>query len=225
MILALDSATEVIYLAVFNDTKSFCVAIPSEKGKRHSALLMASINTLFEKHNLDRDQIQGVVCGVGPGGFTSLRVGVATAEGLAVGGLPSWSFTSFELRHAALNLDQHIPLCWIALEGQRGDLFVQPWSHEAPLAPATLMSIQRFKETVGQDPWWVPNSVSTNIQNFTSPLSLSAQEEVITLQGLVDISRLKIKMTPQKPLVPIYIRETDAEIHLRSSRSNTSSLK
>lgn len=223
MILALDSATDIIYLSVLNESESFSLAVPSEQGKRHSVLLMKAIDTLFVKHHLVPTQIKGVVCGVGPGGFTSLRVGVATAEGLAIGGLSTWGFTSFEFRHTALYLDQHVSSCWIALEGQRGDLFVQPWKHEAPLAPASLMSIQHFKEVVRQEPWWAPRAVLEKIGHFSPPISLSGEEETIMLRGLIEMARSKIKTPPQKPLVPIYIRETDAEIHLRSSQNQPAS--
>lgn len=219
MILALDSATDIIYLSVFNDSEAFSLAIPSEQGKRHSVLLMKSIDALLANHNLLPTQIQGVVCGVGPGGFTSLRVGVATAEGLAIGGLPTWGFTSFEFRRAALHLDQRLSTCWIALEGQRGDLFVQPWNHEAPLAPASLKSIPRFKEAVGHNPWWAPRAILEKINHTHPPISI-ADEENAMLRGLVALGRLKIKAPPQKPLVPFYIRDTDAEIHLRSSRDH-----
>ena len=50
MILALDSATDIIYLSALNESESFSLAVPSEQGKRHSVLLMKAIDTLFAKH-------------------------------------------------------------------------------------------------------------------------------------------------------------------------------
>ncbi|MFM8233806.1 MAG: tRNA (adenosine(37)-N6)-threonylcarbamoyltransferase complex dimerization subunit type 1 TsaB [Holophagaceae bacterium] len=223
MILALDSATDILYLSVHNDRDAFSLAVPSEQGKRHSVLLMQAIESLFSKHHLVPGQIQGIVCGVGPGGFTSLRVGVATAEGLAIGGLPTWGFTSFEFRHAALRLNQPISTCWIALEGQRGDLFVQQWNNQSPLTSPSLMSIPNFKEAVGHQSWWAPRSVLPKLSLNSPPLALSGEEETVMLRGLLEIARSKTVTPPQKPLIPVYIRETDAEIQLRSSQDGTQS--
>jgi tRNA threonylcarbamoyl adenosine modification protein YeaZ len=58
-------------------------------GFRHGETLLPAIRGVIGENNLRLSRITGIVVGTGPGAFTGLRVGLATAKGLAVGlGLP-----------------------------------------------------------------------------------------------------------------------------------------
>lgn len=52
-------------------------------GYRHGEELLARIEALLADRGLGRSELGGVVVGLGPGAFTGLRVGIATAKGLA----------------------------------------------------------------------------------------------------------------------------------------------
>src|SRR5207342_1439060 len=54
-------------------------------GYRHGETLLPAIERLLDEHGVDRSRIAAVVVGTGPGAFTGLRVGIATAKGLAHG--------------------------------------------------------------------------------------------------------------------------------------------
>lgn len=51
----------------------------------YSQELLAEIEALLESARVARERLAGIVVNVGPGGYGSLRVGVATAQGLALG--------------------------------------------------------------------------------------------------------------------------------------------
>ena len=58
-------------------------------GHRHGETLLPEIERFLAEHALDRTDLTGLVVGTGPGAFTGLRVGIATAKGLAHGlGIP-----------------------------------------------------------------------------------------------------------------------------------------
>lgn len=57
-------------------------ALPS--GERHSATLLPAIVSLLGDCGIGRDEMGGISVGIGPGSFTGLRMGIATAQGLAV---------------------------------------------------------------------------------------------------------------------------------------------
>lgn len=62
------------------------VATHAEPAARHAnTRLLPSIQELFDAHGLSKDDIGAVVCGRGPGSFTGVRIGVATAKGVARG--------------------------------------------------------------------------------------------------------------------------------------------
>ncbi len=53
--------------------------------KSHSTQLFAQIESALKVGNLEKAELDGVAVTVGPGSFTGLRVGVATAKGIAAG--------------------------------------------------------------------------------------------------------------------------------------------
>lgn len=58
-------------------------------GYRHGEELLARIDEMLKSSGTPRSSLNGIVVGTGPGAFTGLRVGLATAKALAVGlGVP-----------------------------------------------------------------------------------------------------------------------------------------
>jgi len=104
MILGLDTATEWVYLALADQGDSWTKRVLTGPSNSASSVLLPSVDELLHDAGASRKEIKGVAACVGPGGFTSLRVGVATAEGFAINGLSVWGFSAFELRARALRL-------------------------------------------------------------------------------------------------------------------------
>ncbi len=70
--------------------------------EEHASLLVPRVGALMDEVGADGEEISGVVVGAGPGSFTGVRVGAATAKGLArAWELPLWAFSS--LAAAAVN--------------------------------------------------------------------------------------------------------------------------
>jgi tRNA threonylcarbamoyladenosine biosynthesis protein TsaB len=58
-------------------------------GHRHGETLLPTLGRVLGENNVRRSRLRGIVVGTGPGTFTGLRVGLATAKGLAHGlGIP-----------------------------------------------------------------------------------------------------------------------------------------
>ena len=80
MILALDTSTAACSAALF-DGSGACVASADELiGRGHAERLVPMLDELLAGRRADR-----VIVGVGPGSFTGIRVGIAAAQGLAIG--------------------------------------------------------------------------------------------------------------------------------------------
>jgi tRNA threonylcarbamoyl adenosine modification protein YeaZ len=81
-LLAIDTATSQTVVAIERGDGSQAVASwPS--GQRHGEELLAGLDRLLAAEAIGLASIQAIVVGTGPGGFTGLRVGLATAKGLA----------------------------------------------------------------------------------------------------------------------------------------------
>jgi tRNA threonylcarbamoyladenosine biosynthesis protein TsaB len=63
--------------------------------EEHASLLTPSIKEILEGRGAVPEELAGVVVGAGPGSFTGVRVGAATAKALAWSlGRPLWAFSS-----------------------------------------------------------------------------------------------------------------------------------
>ncbi|WP_122263291.1 tRNA (adenosine(37)-N6)-threonylcarbamoyltransferase complex dimerization subunit type 1 TsaB [Ornithinimicrobium cerasi] len=82
MLLAIDTATSLIGAAV-HDGSAVRSRVTFEDGRRHGELLAPAVQQALEEAGTHRAALTAVVCGVGPGPFTGLRVGVVTALVLA----------------------------------------------------------------------------------------------------------------------------------------------
>ena len=54
-------------------------------GHRHGETLLPTLGRVLGENNVRRSRLRAIVVGTGPGSFTGLRVGLATAKGLAHG--------------------------------------------------------------------------------------------------------------------------------------------
>jgi tRNA threonylcarbamoyl adenosine modification protein YeaZ len=88
-ILAIDTATTQVVVASGSPDGTMDGTTTWVAGYRHGETLLPSIARFLGEQNLRRSRLIGIVVGTGPGAFTGLRVGIATAKGLAYGlGLP-----------------------------------------------------------------------------------------------------------------------------------------
>jgi tRNA threonylcarbamoyladenosine biosynthesis protein TsaB len=82
-ILGIDTATSRVVVAAAAPDGTFLGATHWDAGHRHGEQLLPAIGRLHGELNLRRSRIAAIVVGTGPGAFTGLRVGIATAKGLA----------------------------------------------------------------------------------------------------------------------------------------------
>jgi tRNA threonylcarbamoyl adenosine modification protein YeaZ len=89
VLLAIDTATTRIVVALGRPDGTLVGQATWPAGYRHGETLLPAIEQLLADHGVARARLTGVLVGTGPGAFTGLRVGLATAKGIAHGlGLP-----------------------------------------------------------------------------------------------------------------------------------------
>ena len=82
-LLAIDTATSQVVVGA-GDLSGEAIALTTwAAGHLHGETLLPSLGRLTGENNLRRSRIQGVIVGTGPGSFTGLRVGIASAKGIA----------------------------------------------------------------------------------------------------------------------------------------------
>lgn len=88
-IVAIDTATTQVVVATGTPDGSVDGITTWAAGYRHGETLLSTLSRFLGEQNIRRSRLAGIVVGTGPGAFTGLRVGIATAKGIAHGlGLP-----------------------------------------------------------------------------------------------------------------------------------------
>lgn len=96
--------------------------VQSARGKRHAETLAPAIEVVRDQAHVDMDDISCVAVDVGPGLFTGLRVGIATAKTVAhalrvpMVGVSSLDLLAFPVRWTPR-------LIVVAVDARRGELF------------------------------------------------------------------------------------------------------
>jgi tRNA threonylcarbamoyladenosine biosynthesis protein TsaB len=82
-ILAIDTALRSVVVGVARLDGTPIAETTWVAGYRHGETLLPSLQRVLGEANVRRSRLRGFVVGTGPGAFTGLRVGIATAKGLA----------------------------------------------------------------------------------------------------------------------------------------------
>lgn len=106
IILGIDTATEQVGVAV-GGVEGVLAEFRSSRGRRHAETLAPAVQFVCAQAGVALSEVSVVAVDTGPGLFTGLRVGLATAKAVAASlrvpmvGLPSLDLLAFPLRHAA----------------------------------------------------------------------------------------------------------------------------
>ena len=103
-ILGIDTSSMAASVAVIEDNKLICEYTINTK-KTHSQKLMPMIENMLGLSDLNVREIDAIAVCEGPGSFTGLRIGMATAKAIAhVNDIPVIGVNSLEALAANMNL-------------------------------------------------------------------------------------------------------------------------
>lgn len=152
MILALDTATRRASVALCRahgdeqDQRESGVAVLAEAAREvttHSEGLLALIDGVLREAGVSVGEVDAVCCGRGPGSFTGLRIGMATAKGLCLaGGLPILGVSSLWALYAGV---RHLPVAAggtvaALLDARRGELYIALFREGAPVGEERVVT-------------------------------------------------------------------------------------
>jgi tRNA threonylcarbamoyladenosine biosynthesis protein TsaB len=163
-ILALDTATSATAVAVLDTDDETAVEHRDDPGPgerpRHTAKLLALAAATLEEAGWHWDDLDRLVVGVGPGSFTGLRIGVATARALAQAReLPLVGISTLQsLALGAVGESRPDGILVPALDARRGEVFAAAWPAMAdrglgawePLLAPLAATPESLAETVSE---------------------------------------------------------------------------
>ena len=135
--LALDAATYEGSVAIIRDGRVVAERTVAMRGETEERLMPAVLAALADSGCTVRD-VERVVCGEGPGSFTSLRIAGAIAKGIAFGNvIPLFAVSSLAL--VVAGAAGVTPGAYLAvLDAMRGERFVAPFGRAADGTLAVL---------------------------------------------------------------------------------------
>jgi len=223
-ILAIETATLVSSVALAT-ADTLLAEITLQTKKTHSELLMPHIDKILAMAQVDKADIKAVAVSIGPGSFTGLRIGLATAKTLAYAmkvpliGVPTL---------AALAYGCLVPGAILApmLDAQKHNVYqaVFEWRNGelTELMPPTVMHIDEALNKLAEynKPVVLMGEAAvlyrTKIQEVGNHLVLAAPHLIIQRAGSVaTLGHILIKQGIQHDVMalePLYIRRAEAEV-------------
>jgi tRNA threonylcarbamoyladenosine biosynthesis protein TsaB len=228
--LAFDTATRATTVALDAGQGAMLEARddpPPGERPRHAAKLLPLAARLLEDAGLEFGDVELLVVGVGPGTFTGLRIGIATARGLAqalaipavgVSTLQSLALTASDSPDA----DGRDAIAAV-LDARRGEVFAAAWrTHDVEDPERALLAAGAFgPEVLTERLREVGHSVlavGEGAVEFRTQLERSgasvpdggAELHKVTAVGHCRIAR-RLETTPADHIVPDYLRPPDAK--------------
>jgi tRNA threonylcarbamoyladenosine biosynthesis protein TsaB len=219
LVLGLDTATQAGGAALAEDGKLIGEAMLSAEAT-HSRRLLKVIEFLLQGAQRTKHDLGGIAVTIGPGYFTGLRIGLASAQGLALGlDLPVAAVST--LRLLASSQNRTGITVWAVIDARRGLVYAAPFRMgEAGLerlAEDAAMSPQRLAAEIKGPALLVGDGARVYAEELAGPQRELAPEWASVprpgLLALIGFDRIA-KGEGLKPaeVRPRYCRPSDAEI-------------
>ena len=225
MLLALDTSTLTLSLALLEGEPGGELRVLEHWAegppRKQSQMLPGVIHELLERHRASLPQLSAIAVGLGPGSFTGLRIGLATAKALSYAaqvplvGVPS-------LQAAALEGPEGVPLRPVAVVRQ-GELYVGHYRRRGGqverLSPEEAWEPERLAEALRQAPGAValgPAVAEYRARLLAAGAPEAALLEVASYPSAVSVARLaalpaSFDLQALFAIEPLYIRGSGAE--------------
>ncbi len=224
-LLAIESSAIVASIAIAEDDRLICEYTSNHK-KTHSQTLMPMIEEVSKLIDLDLKELDAIAIANGPGSFTGLRIGVATAKGLAHAlDIPIIPVKTLDA--LAFNIGFTDKLICPMMDARRNQVYTALYTYEnntfKNILPSTVVPIEDiFSEikTIGREVVFLGDGVAPHIEhiqnNFTkkeyvlAPLNNNIQRAAsVAALGMKDAQEGKGESYMN--FAPIYLRKSQAE--------------
>lgn len=223
LILGIESASLQVGCAV-GGHEGVLASFHSSRDRRHAETLVPAIDFVCTQARVEPEELGAIAVDIGPGLFTGLRVGVATAKAMAQAlRVPMIGVASLDLLAFRVRYTQRLIVA--ALDARRGELFYACYRHVpggvqrvseyqigSPDDLASELEAQRDDSlVVGDGAYRYAESLSTVGGVQLGDISMSYP----SADALVELAHpraMREEFVPVWELKPLYLRRSDAEL-------------
>jgi len=217
ILVAIDTATPSTVAGVLSGDRVVEARDDPEPGARghHAARVLPLLEQALARAGVAWADVERIAVGVGPGGFTGLRIGIATARALAQGhGLPLVGVGSLAALAAGAGATGTVAA---VIDARRGEVFAGAWADgEERIAPAALAPAALAERLAGMPP--AVQAVGDGAVRFRKELEaagVAVPEDGAAVHRIAaaPLCRLGTAGAPsaRDRLLPDYRREPDAK--------------
>jgi tRNA threonylcarbamoyladenosine biosynthesis protein TsaB len=217
--LAIDTATSatVVGLQLPDDTvREARDDVEAGVRPRHTSRLLPLVAGLLDDAGLRWHDIELIAVGLGPGTFTGLRIGIASARGLAAAmGAPLVGVGTLRALAAGAGGGRVLAV----IDARRGEVFVAGYDDGREVIGPAALAPGAVPELAGGSPWLAVGDGALRFRELLeggglivaperSPLHLVSSAAILRLAAAGEVDG-------RGNVLPIYVRLPDAELALR----------
>jgi tRNA threonylcarbamoyladenosine biosynthesis protein TsaB len=224
IILGIETATIQAGVAI-GGFEGVIASFECARGPRHVEVLAPGIEFICRQSGIELREVSAIAVDIGPGLFSGLRVGVATAKAMAqalripVIGLGSLDLLAFPFRYS----DR---LVVAAIDARRGELFSAhyrqvPGGIQRVLEPhlASVDEVASEIEASGQECLLVGDGALrySDVLRAGGKVELATSNPHPSAAALVELAHpiaIREEFVHPSELAPVYLRKSDAEMNL-----------
>ncbi len=227
-ILALDTATAGCSVALWRDGG---IAAQSSKAmaRGQAEALLPMVGQVLAAAQTTAAGLDLIAVTRGPGAFTGLRIGLATARAMALAaGLPCLGVDTTEVIARNVESDRIVGELLVALDTKRSDFYVQKFDpRHQPLGPPQAATPEELPQVAGTQseaaPLTVVGDATATAMKILTAAGIAAR--AAAAPGLPDAARLAEiaagRWQPGQavdPPLPLYLRPPDAKLPRHGGR-------
>lgn len=222
LILGIETATQQVSVAI-GGHEGVIGLVEISRGRRHAETLVPAIDFLCDQAQIGLDEMGVIAVDVGPGLFTGMRVGLATAKALAFAlrvpmiGISSLDLLAFPHRQSERVL---VPV----VDARKGEVFYAmyrqvPGGVQQVLAPRTASVDELVADLLArsQDALLVGDGAlryrDDILAGFRCEFADDAHPSAGPLVQLAHAQALREEWSQPSEIAPLYLRAPDAEIN------------
>jgi tRNA threonylcarbamoyladenosine biosynthesis protein TsaB len=212
-VLSFDTATEVLSLAALHGESWASLAF--RRGLQHSPALLPLVDTILGGLGMKAADIDLLVCSIGPGSFTGIRIGLATALGIGRGrGIPVVGVSTLDA--LAFPWADHDGDVFPVIDARKGKIYAARFragvrrGEYMDITPGELARLVGASERpliAGPD--------AARIRDLLGEKGTPARTaQTVDPRSMLDIGVEKFAREGADPssLLPLYLRKSEAEI-------------
>jgi tRNA threonylcarbamoyladenosine biosynthesis protein TsaB len=216
-LLIIDTALEEAIVAISNEGK-IIAELSNKEAHSHASFIQVAIEKLLEAQNMVIKDIDAIAVTLGPGSYTGLRVGLATAKGIAYAiqkpiiGLSTLSALAHKAVKFASTLTTDEFQVFPMIDARRMEIFgsiLKPSLDLILPEQAIVLDQTQWNNLITKPTICIGNGTAKT-KDFTSPFEVSYQDGRYTSIDLLEMASEKLKNGQFEDLAyvsPNYLKE------------------